>query len=112
MAALSSDIATTGPIGIRRVTQLESGVGDVEGLGEGDGDALTVGKGAIFRCASSRTTRMVTASPMARATNATLASAGCNQRALRYLPGTQAGGSDEPFRPAPRSKGARCSMSS
>src|SRR6266550_1157432 len=104
MAALSSDIATTGPIGTRRVTQLESGVGDVEGLGDGDGDgdALTVGKGAIFRCASSRTTRIVTASPMASATNATLASAGCNQRDAPLLPGTQAGGSDETSRPASR----------
>src|SRR2546429_8432307 len=104
MAALSSDIATTGPIGIRRVTQLESGVADAEGLGEGDGDALTVGKGAILRCASSRTNRMVTASPMARATNATLASAGCNQPDARLLPGTQAGGSDDTSRPASREK--------
>src|SRR6266480_6332423 len=102
MAALSSDIATTGPIDIRRVTQLESGVADVEGPGDGNGDVLTAGEGAIFRCASSRTTRMVTANPMARATNATLASAGCNQRALRWFPGTQAGGSEDTSRPASR----------
>src|SRR5437016_14182581 len=98
MAALSSDIATTGPIGIRRVTQLESGVGDVEGLGEGDGDALTVGEGAIFRCASSRTNRMVTASPMARATNAMLARAGWNLPDARLLPATRATGSDQTSR--------------
>src|ERR1700737_1755233 len=96
MAEGSSDNAVTAPKGTWRVTQLD--VGDDKGLG--DWLALGMGKGVILRCASSRTIRMVTESPTARATNTMLASAGCNQRAVRRVPGTQAGGNEDTSPPA------------
>jgi hypothetical protein len=100
MAEESSDNSVTVPNGTRRVTQLVSGVGDAEGLGECD--ALGMGNGVIFRCASSRTIRIVTASPTARANNRTLASKGCNQRAVPRLAGIQTGGLAETSAPASR----------
>src|ERR1700736_3257119 len=91
MADASSDIVVTGPNVTWRVTQLDSGA--AEGLG--DCDALGIGLVMIFRCAPSRTIRMVTASPTARPTNRMLASTGCSQGAVRRVPGTQAGGTAE-----------------
>src|SRR6202022_292273 len=102
----SSAIAVTGPMDTLRLTQLDVGVAVAEGLG--DGDALGMGKGPILRFASSRTSRIVTASPTASATNTMLASAGCNQRAVRRVSGaTQAGGVAETSRPVSRQKGVR-----
>src|ERR1700730_4084287 len=97
MAVASSDIAWTWPKATWRVTQLGAadgeGVGDGDGVGDGVADdeglgagtGLTTTGGVVLRSAWSRTMRNVTASPPASATNARLASTGCNQRMVRCL---------------------------